>query len=74
MGQKDLTEKSLEMYPDVFADVVNALIYHGRQVLQVKDLQAAPTETLYPSGEERLRNQFHDGKRQITRLLINERR
>ena len=23
MGQKDLTQKSLEWYPDVFADIIN---------------------------------------------------
>ena len=26
MGQKDLTEKNLEFYPDVFADIFNALM------------------------------------------------
>lgn len=60
MGQKDLTGKSLEQYPDVFADVVNALMHRGRQVLEEKHLQSAPTETLYPGTEGRLRNQFHD--------------
>lgn len=59
MGQKDLTEKNLEFYPDVFADIVNALLYKGEGVVQEKELQAAPTETLY-TGKKRLRNQFHD--------------
>ena len=34
MGQKDLTQKNLEFYPDVFADIINALLYGGKPVLQ----------------------------------------
>jgi len=60
MGQKDLTEKSLEYYPDVFADIINALLYRGKQIVSEEDLQSAPTETLYPDKHNRLHNQFHD--------------
>lgn len=60
MGQNDLTEKSLEFFPDVFADTVNALLYQGEQVVLAENLQAAPTETLYKSKKGILRNQFHD--------------
>ena len=60
MGQKDLTEKNLEFYPDVFADVCNALLYEGEDVIKEEDLQPAPTETLYHSGKGGMRNQFHD--------------
>lgn len=47
MGQKDLTAKELESRPDVFADIINALVYRGKQVILPQTLQAAPTETLY---------------------------
>lgn len=60
MGQKDLTQKSLEWYPDVFADIINALLYDGKPVVSEGDLQSAPTETLYQDTQKRLRNQFHD--------------
>ena len=60
MGQKDLTQKNLEYYPDVFADILNALLYEGKQVVQPTELQPAPTETIYPSKNGNLRNQFHD--------------
>lgn len=33
MGEKDLSQKNLEYYPDVFADCVNALLYEGERVL-----------------------------------------
>lgn len=60
MGQKDLTQKNLEFYPDVFADIINALLYGGKPVLQSDNLSAAPTETLYNSMNRGVRNQFHD--------------
>ena len=80
MGQKDLTEKNLEYYPDVFADIVNALLYPGNQVVNAKELLPAPTETMYYSQRGKLRNQFHDvskiatkhGVTQIQYTLENE--
>ena len=67
MGQKDLTEKNLEFYPDVFADIFNALLYHGKQVLHPTELQAAPTETLYTRQNGILHNQFHDVSKYVMR-------
>ena len=31
MGQKDITEKVLEDYNDVFADIINGLLFGGVQ-------------------------------------------
>ncbi len=80
MGQRDLTEKALEFYPDVFADTVNALLYEGEQIVLPENLQAAPTETLYQGKQGKLRNQFHDvskfemhkGKIRVQYTLENE--
>ncbi|MBO5283166.1 MAG: Rpn family recombination-promoting nuclease/putative transposase [Lachnospiraceae bacterium] len=82
MGQKDLAEKNLEFYPDVFADIVNALLYEGKPVVNALTLHPAPTETLYHSKTGRIRNQFHDvskylmqnGSIQIQYTLENETR
>lgn len=60
MAQKDLTEKNLESFPDVFADVINVLLYKGKLILSASDLQPAPTETLYSGVSGNLRNQFQD--------------
>ena len=38
MSQKDITEKTLFAYNDVFADVVNALLFNGEQVIAEKEL------------------------------------
>ena len=31
MAQKDIAEKTLESYNDVFADILNVLLFHGEQ-------------------------------------------
>ncbi len=80
MGQKDLTQKNLEQYPDVFADIVNALLYEGESVLLPQNLQSAPTETMYHGRTGKLRNQFQDvsqyemdnGKVKVQYTLENE--
>ena len=38
MSQKDITEKMLFTYNDVFADVVNALLFKGEQVIAEEEL------------------------------------
>lgn len=47
MGMKDVSEKQLEQYPDVFADIVNALLYCGRPDVCGEQLYPASTETFY---------------------------
>ena len=60
MGQKDLAAKQFEHSPEVFADIINALVFEGEQVVLPKDLQPAPTESLYPAANGILRNQYND--------------
>ena len=33
MGELDITEKILESYNDVFADIVNVLLFNGEQII-----------------------------------------
>lgn len=60
MGQKDLAAKDLESKPEVFADIINAFIFSGDQVVSAENLKPAPTETVYESTYEILRNQYND--------------
>ena len=60
MGQKDLAAKQFEYSAEVFADTINALIFEGEQVVLAKDLQPAPTESLYQAVNGALRNQYND--------------
>lgn len=60
MGQKDLAAKQFEQSPEVFADIVNALVFEGKQVVFPKDLKPAPTESLYLAANGALHNQYND--------------
>lgn len=57
---QDLTEKNLEGFPDVFADILNAFIYEGRKVISEESLFPAPTETQYAGSGKNLRGQLED--------------
>lgn len=46
MAEKDIQEKILMTYSDVFADCENALAYGGRKRLKEEELYPAPTEKL----------------------------
>ena len=39
MAQKDSSEKILESYNDVFSDIVNVLLFNGKQVLAADELE-----------------------------------
>lgn len=42
--EKDISEKWLEGYNDVFADIYNALVFGGRDILKEEKLVPLPTE------------------------------
>ena len=42
MAEKDVTEKILESYNDVFADIVNVLLFGGRQVVAPTNWRTRP--------------------------------
>ena len=77
---KDVTQKNLEGFPDVAADILNVFIYGGRQVVEAERLYPAPTETEYAAPGAALRNQLEDvskyeiqeGKIQVQYLLANQ--
>ena len=47
MAEKDITEKTLEAFNDVFADIVNGLLFKGRQVIQEYALTDAQPYSMY---------------------------
>lgn len=59
MGQKDIQEKILVAYNDVFADIVNVLLL-GQNYIQPEDLEDGPTESFYKAEKGNSRNQFRD--------------
>ena len=39
MGAKDITEKTLESYSDVFADIINVLMFRGARIIREEELR-----------------------------------
>ena len=61
MGEKDITEKLLEDYNDVFADIVNVLLFDGREVVREDSLESAGTHSQYKADD----NQVHELERDV---------
>lgn len=60
MKQKDITEKTLEGFPDVFADIMNSLLYQGEHVIKEEFLIPHATESFLSFGKNKYKNQFQD--------------
>ena len=60
MRQKDKVEKLLEDYPDVFADIINVLIYDGKQVISPKQLSGTKVRSQYKAADSTLHEQERD--------------
>ena len=60
MRQKDKVEKLLEDYPDVFADIINVLIYDGKQVISPKQLSETKVRSQYKAADSTLHEQERD--------------
>ncbi len=68
----DIPEKELEEYADVFADIINALVYQGNKRVLPENLQPAPTETRYRNLSGRLKRQTEDiGKYEMADGEVN---
>ncbi len=57
---KDKTEKLFVACADVFAELINGLLYEGRAVLKKETLLPGPTESIYMGKAAELGNQFQD--------------
>lgn len=59
MGKKDLAEKKLEDYNDVFADIFNTLLF-GRKLLDPQRLREGATASIYKAEQKGLCEQLRD--------------
>ena len=59
MGEIDKNEKSLEDYNDVFKDIVNMLLFDGKEYVHEADLQEASPYSNY-TANGKVRNQERD--------------
>ena len=58
--KNDLVTKNFEAFPDVAADIINALLHDGENVVTKENLMPAPTESIYEDKTKMLRNQLED--------------
>ena len=59
MAVKDITEKTLEAYNDVFADIVNVFLFDGKQLIAEQELEDAQPRSYY-KADGKLREQERD--------------
>lgn len=60
MGQKDLASKLFERRAEIYADIINAFVYEGEQVVRSENLRSAAVESIYEGKYGTLRNQYND--------------
>ena len=63
MGQKDIQTKKLEDFPEVFADILNVLLFHGKRIVAPEQLEPAPTESIYKADTLEDKYQLRDTKK-----------
>lgn len=68
MGQKDITEKMLADYNDVFADIVNVLLFDGKQMIDPKSLEQSKVKSHYKADDSRL----HEMERDVAKYWKEE--
>ena len=66
MAEKDITEKNLEALNDVFADIVNVLLFNGEQVINEKDLEADTTKSMFKAD-----GKIHEQERDVSKFWKN---
>ena len=66
MGQKDIAEKNLENYNDVFADIINVLLMKGIQLIRPEELMAVREQTHYKTGN----GELHEMERDVSKYWM----
>ena len=64
MGEKDITEKTLASYNDVFSDIVNGLLFDGRPVVDPDALSDVMPYSMYNSD-----GKIHEQERDVSKFL-----
>ena len=67
LPERDITEKHLETYDDVFADMVNVLLFNGQRRVGPGDLRDTRARTLYKT-DGKLREQERD----VSKLWVSK--
>lgn len=64
MGTKDTTQKRLEDFEDIFADISNVLLYDGEDVIKENELETVTAKDTYT-----VEQQIHEVERDVAKRL-----
>lgn len=67
MNTKDITEKHLEDYNDVFADIANVLLFHGKRLIKEEYLENSSVRSMYKADD----NELHETERDVSKFWKN---
>ena len=62
--EKDITEKRLESYADVFADIINVLLFRGQRLMVAEDLLDSLPHSVYKGADKKI----HDEERDVAKF------
>ncbi len=62
MAEKDLTERTLESYGDVFSDIMNVLLFHGEHIITEESLVDADPRSMYKAD-----GKLHEQERDVVK-------
>ena len=62
MGAKDITEKTLESYSDVFADIINVLMFQGARIIREEELEERAPGSAYKAD-----GKIHETERDVVK-------
>ena len=60
MAEKDITEKYLENFNDVFSDIMNVLVFKGKTLMSEHDLEDCTTQQMYHDSNDKTRGLDRD--------------
>ena len=66
MGAKDITEKNLEAFNDVFADIINVLLFKGKNLMKENDLEADTKDSMFKAD-----GKIHEQERDVSKFWKN---
>lgn len=66
VAEKDIAEKTLEGYNDVFADIANVLLFNGRRLINPDDL-----EDRTPNSSYKVDGKIHGQERDVAKAWRN---
>lgn len=70
MGKKDIAEKTLLDWNDVFADVFNSLLFNGEQIMRPEELENVSPHSAYKAEKDQ-KGEPHEQIRDVVKLWRN---